>query len=90
MESICCLAKQLTTSWQLGWLSGDPHGSTAGLYQKLVVCVPVPCAGPGDPKQLQALCFGVSAGVFCLFTPQLLHYTVMLEKKFFLNQLCWF
>lgn len=30
--------------------------------------MPVPCAGPGDLKQLQALCFGVPAGGFCLFT----------------------
>lgn len=30
--------------------------------------MPVPRAGPGDLKQLQARCFGVSAGVFCLFT----------------------
>lgn len=74
--------------WASGWLSGDPHAGTAGLYQKLV-CVPVPCAGPGDLKQLQALCFAVPAGFFCPFTLAAITVHSDAGEKPFLNQLCW-
>lgn len=34
------------------------------MVSEVSVYVPVPCVGPGDLKQLQALCFGVPAGDF--------------------------
>lgn len=65
MEFISCLANSSLHlgSWMAEWGSPWRH---CWAVSEVSVYVPVTCVGPGDLKQLQALCFGVPAGVIFL------------------------
>lgn len=72
-----------------GWLNGDPHGGTAGWYQKLVCMCQCPVLVQVTSSSCRLSVLVCLLGIFYLFTLAAMTIHSDAGEKPSLNQLCW-